>query len=252
MINRIISIFYLLFIGLSSAVFFFVALLIWALTYFFDRRLVILHLFSSFWASLYIRIMPAWSLKIEGREKIRKDRTYVVVSNHQSQLDILIAFSLFFHFKWVSKAEVFKLPFIGWNMVLNRYIKLKRGDGGSVRKMFDDCEKALADGSSVYFFPEGTRSKTGVMRKFKKGAFQIAHKMKLPILPIAINGTKNALPKNSLNFHGKHNMRITVLDEIPYESFADMTPEETASFVGNVIAGYVDEHANKVIGIHGF
>lgn len=80
------------------------------------------------------------------------------------------------------------------------------------------------------------------MREFKTGAFQIAHQMKLPILPIVINGTKNALPKNSVNFHGQHNLRIKVLDEIPYESFSHMTPEETAAFVRNTIAGHVDEH----------
>jgi 1-acyl-sn-glycerol-3-phosphate acyltransferase len=70
--------------------------------------------------------MPAWSVQVLDRHKIRKNVTYMVVSNHQSQLDILVAFRLFFHFKWVSKAQIFKLPFIGWNMVLNEYIKIER------------------------------------------------------------------------------------------------------------------------------
>jgi len=166
----------------------------------------------------------------------------MVVSNHQSQLDILVAFRLFFPFKWVSKAEVFKLPFIGWNMVLNRYIKLKRGDKDSVEQMMIDCEKTISKGSSIYFFPEGTRSYTGIVKEFKSGAFILAQKMKIPILPVVINGSKNALPKHSLNFHGKHRISIEVLDELPYESFAQLSVEKTALKVRKIIIDHVAEH----------
>ncbi|MFH2219018.1 MAG: lysophospholipid acyltransferase family protein [Pseudomonadota bacterium] len=239
MLNRVISIGFLAFFAVSSAIFFVIAVLIWICTIQFDRRLVVLHMFTSFWASVYLWVMPAWSVSTRGREKIKRGRTYVVVSNHQSQLDILVAFRLFFRFKWVSKAEVFKLPFIGWNMVLNRYIKLKRGDRESVAQMMAECEKALSNGSSVYFFPEGTRSSTGLVKEFKAGAFILAQKMKLPILPIVINGTKDALPKHSLNFHGRHPIFIEVLDEIPFESFANLSPEETAERVRKIIADRV-------------
>lgn len=242
MVNRIISIGFLLFIAVSSAVFFVLALVIWVCTVGFDRRLVALHMFTSFWASVYLWVMPAWSVSTKGREKIEKGKTYMVVSNHQSQLDILVAFRLFFPFKWVSKAEVFNLPFIGWNMVLNRYIKLKRGDKKSVQQMMSECEKAIANGSSVYFFPEGTRSDTGIVKEFKAGAFILAQKMKIPILPIVINGTKNALPKHSLNFHGRHHISIEVLDEVPFNSFANLSSEETALKVREIILGHVNEH----------
>jgi len=205
----------------------------------FDRRLVGLHMFTSFWACLYLWTMPAWSVTAAGREKIRPDATYVVVSNHQSQLDILVAFRLFFPFKWVSKAEVFRLPFIGWNMVLNRYIRLKRGDKESIRQMMAACEKALARGCSVFFFPEGTRSKTGELKPFKPGAFILAHKMKLPILAVAIDGTRNALPKHSVNFHGRHAFRVEVLEEIPYAAFARLNVEETAEIVRQKIARHL-------------
>jgi 1-acyl-sn-glycerol-3-phosphate acyltransferase len=242
MLNRIISISFLLFLAISSVFLFILALTIWFFTVLFDRRLIILHQFSSFWASIYLWVMPAWSVSIEGRNKIKKGITYMIVSNHQSQLDILVAFRLFFHFKWVSKAEVFKLPFIGWNMALNRYIKLKRGSKGSMQKMLAECEKALSDGNSVYFFPEGTRSKTGIIKPFKPGAFILAKKMMVPILPIAINGTKNALPKHSLNFHGKHKIKVKVLDAIQYESFADLPVNEICKLVRNRIAECIDEH----------
>lgn len=242
MINRIISVLFLSFIGVTCALMYPIALLIFLMTYPFDRRRVILHQFSSFWASMYLWVMPAWSMTVKGRENIRKGATYIVVSNHQSQLDILIAFRLFFPFKWVSKAEVFKVPFIGWNMVLNDYVRLFRGDGESVRLMLQHCEKHLKKGSSVYFFPEGTRSVTGRLKEFKPGAFVLAHKMKVPVLTIAINGTKNALPKNSVNFHGKHHLRIEVLGEIPYDAFRNLSVEETAAMVRETIAAHIDEH----------
>ena len=120
--NRTVAISLIVFVVLSSMVLFVVALLIWMATVLFDRRLVILHRFTCFWAYLYLWIFPAWSVSVEGREKIDRDKTYIMVSNHQSLVDILVVFSLFTHFKWVSKNEVFRIPLIGWNMVLNRYV----------------------------------------------------------------------------------------------------------------------------------
>jgi 1-acyl-sn-glycerol-3-phosphate acyltransferase len=236
MLNRIIAVFFIAFVAATSAFFFCVALVIWLVTVLFDKRLVLLHLFSSFWASVYLWAMPAWSVRVEGRSTIRMRDRYVIVSNHQSQLDILMAFNLFFPFKWVSKAEVFKIPFIGWNMYLNRYIKLKRGDKRGIAKMFVDCEKALADGNSLFVFPEGTRSETGSLKPFKSGAFILAKKMKIPILPVVISGTRDALPKHSLNFHGSHQVRISVLEPVDYERFADLSAKDTAEMIRDIIA----------------
>lgn len=240
MTNRLIAIAFLAFIGISCAIFFIPAVLIWACTVAFDRRLVWLHMYTSFWACVYLWAMPAWSVKALGREKIRKDRTYVVVSNHQSSLDILVAFRLFFLFKWVSKAEMFRVPFIGWNMALNRYIRIVRGNEESRKSMMAACKRALANGSSLFFFPEGTRSRTGQLKPFKPGAFILAHKMKLPILVVAINGTMKALPKESLSFHGRHDIRIQVIEEIPYASFADLSVAQTAEMVRSMITPHIE------------
>ncbi len=231
MFNRIISIAFLTFVAITSIPFFFISCFLRITTYPFDRRLRLLHLWTCFWASLYTWIMPSWRIRTEGREKVRKGATYMVVSNHQSQLDILVAFRLFFHYKWVSKIEICKVPLIGWNMSLNQYVKLKRGDKESIEQMMSDCEARLAEGSSVFFFPEGTRSPDGRIKSFKMGAFQLAHKMKLPILPIVVSGTNKALPKYSMNFHGTQKIIIKIFDEIPYGDFKDKTVEETAAMV---------------------
>ncbi len=228
--------------GLTSALMFCVSLILRILSAPFDRRLVAMNLLASVWASLYTWCMPLWSVKIKGRHKLDLKKNYVLVCNHQSQLDILVVYRLFFPFRWVSKAEVFHLPFIGWNMWLNGYIKLKRGDKESIRQMMDECESMLAKGISVFFFPEGTRSKTGRVAAFRPGAFILAKKMKISILPIVINGAKDALPKKSLLFHGEHKIHLKVLDEIPYNDFADKTDEETGEMVRNIMVQHIYEH----------
>lgn len=217
--------------AVTSIPLFLVALILRIVTYPFDKRLKLLHLFTCFWASLYTWIVPAWRVYIDGRNHVRKGATYVVVANHQSHLDVLVLFRLFFHFKWVSKAEIFRIPLIGWNMVLNRYVKIKRGDSESVDKMMAACEKHLDEGSSVMLFPEGTRSPDGEIKKFKLGAFRLALKKKVPILPIVISGTHKALPKYKIDYTGVHRIYIKIFEEIPYTLFEKMSPEELAQMV---------------------
>src|ERR1043166_10150492 len=101
MLRRALSLTFWVFIVVSSIFLFPIALALWAVTVLFDDRLVLLHRFTCFWASLYTWLNPAWRVRIEGREKIRRDTAYVIVANHQSLLDILVLFRLFVHFKWV-------------------------------------------------------------------------------------------------------------------------------------------------------
>jgi len=225
LLRRIFSTLFWLFLVVSSFALFPFAVLVWAVTVPFDRRLVLLHRFTCFWASLYTWLNPAWRVRIEGREKIDRNMAYVMVANHQSLLDILVLFRLFVHFKWVSKIENFRVILIGWNMSLNRYIKLRRGDRDSAEKMMKECERTIAEGSSIMMFPEGTRSQDGHLRDFKHGAFTLALRSKAPILPIIVEGTSRALPKRGYVLQGRHQIRVRVLDAIPYASFANQTVE---------------------------
>jgi len=221
LLRRTLSMVFWLFMTVSSIVLFPVAVLIWLVTWPFDRRLRVLHQFTCFWASLYTWLNPAWRVRVENLHRIRPDETYVIVANHQSLLDILVMFRIFAHFKWVSKIENFRVPFIGWNMTMNRYIKLRRGNKASVIQMMRACEETLAQGNSIMMFPEGTRSPDGRLRSFKTGAFQLAKSSGRPILPIVLRGTANALPKRGFVLRGRHEIRIRVLDEVPHDSFAD-------------------------------
>ena len=218
-----------------------VALLCWALTLPFDRRKVILHRLTCFWGSLYTWFNPAWPVEVTGREKIDPDETYVMVANHQSLLDILVLFRLFRHFKWVSKVENFKIPCIGWNMYLNGYIQLKRGDRSSTSAMLRTCRENLANGNSIMMFPEGTRSPTGRLRGFKTGAFDLAKDAQRPLLPIVVHGTASALPKRGVILQGRHQILIEVLDPIAYSDFAEEDVDALALRVRELIGDHLEK-----------
>lgn len=241
MIARLFSSLFWLFLVVSSIVLFPIAVLLWAATVLLDQRLVLLHRFTCFWASLYTWLNPVWRVRIEGREKIRPDAAYVMVANHQSLLDILVLFRLFTHFKWVSKVENFRVPAIGWNMSLNRYIKLRRGDRVSVEKMLAACERTLAEGSSIMMFPEGTRSPDGRLKAFKPGAFSLALDTRSPVLPIVLSGTSDALPKRGFVLRGHHDIRVRILDEIAPAVFAGWTVQALSDHVRALIAAHLDE-----------
>lgn len=236
MIARLGSTVFWLFIIASSILLFPIALIIWAATVAFDPQLRWLHRFTCFWASIYTWLNPVWRVRIEGREKIRPRTAYVMVVNHQSLLDILVLFRLFVHFKWVSKIENFRVPCVGWNMSLNGYVKLRRGDKQSIDEMMTACERTLAAGNSVMMFPEGTRSVDGRLRAFKHGAFTLAKRVGAPLLPIVVHGTSDALPKRGFVLRGRHAINVRVLDEIPYASFADKPVDKLMDEVRSTIA----------------
>ena len=191
----------------------------WALTVLFDRKLFFVHYVLSIWASIYTIFNPFWRVSIENRLVLNRSKTYVIVSNHQSLLDILILFRLFKHFKWVSKTEIFRVPVIGWIMILNKYIKVKRGDKKSILKMMETCKKVLKSGISILMFPEGTRSVDGNLGVFKDGAFNLALETQTDILPIIIDGTSKAIPKKKLILSNKQTIRMKILDEIPVSDY---------------------------------
>jgi 1-acyl-sn-glycerol-3-phosphate acyltransferase len=243
MLRRAGSLLFWAFLVTSSILLFPVAVAIWALTLPFDRRLAWLHQFTCFWASLYTWLNPVWRVRVEGREKVRPHETYVMVANHQSLLDILVLFRLFVHFKWVSKVENFRVPFIGWNMTLNRYIRLRRGDPQSIGEMMSAASRTLDDGNSIMMFPEGTRSPDGRLRAFKHGAFTLAQGSGRPILPIVIEGTARALPKRGFVLQGRHPIAIRVLDEIPHAKLRDRPVEEVVDEVWRIFARELREDA---------
>lgn len=202
------------FVGVTSILFLPVSGLIWLFTRPFDRRLRALHAWTSFWASLYTWMNPVWRVTVQERRHARPGARYVMVSNHQSMVDILVLFRIFKHFKWVSKSENFKIPFVGWNMRLNRYVEIERGSVKGSGRMMVDCRARLNEGSSVMIFPEGTRSEDGELRPFRRGAFELALQTGTPVLPIVIEGSSRALPKKGVALRGTHHIRVKMLEPV--------------------------------------
>ena len=227
-VNQVFSVFFWTLLVVTSLVLFPIAILVWLVTAPFDPRRKLLHLFTCFWASLYTWLNPLWRVTVRGRELFRSDQTYVMVANHLSLLDILVLFRLRKHFTWVSKLENFKVPVIGWNMRLNHYVELRRGDRASVQQMLATCERELRGGTSVMIFPEGTRSRSGALQPFKAGAFDLALTTGLPILPVVFEGTSLALPKRGFVLRGRHRITMTVLEPIHPTTFADLDAEQLA------------------------
>jgi 1-acyl-sn-glycerol-3-phosphate acyltransferase len=235
-IQILVSVYFWISLFLIPGLIFPVLIIIWLATFLFDRRLKILHRCTCWLSDITLGSNPYWKISIEGREKADPESIYVMVSNHQSGADIMALFKTHLSFKWVAKRSLFYIPFIGWNMVLNRYIPIDRTRGKSRLKMVDYAVKSVMKGNSLMMFPEGTRTRDGNLQKFKTGAFRIAAETQVNILPIAIKGTYHAIRKGSLIINKDYNLKAVILDPVPYESFRDLQPGEIALKVHDLIA----------------
>jgi 1-acyl-sn-glycerol-3-phosphate acyltransferase len=219
---------------LSSIALFVGAVVVWALTRPFDRNGRVLHLYTCFWAVSYFYVNKFWTLRFEWRARPPRDEPFVIVSNHQSLGDILVLSGTYLPFKWVSKQSIFSVPLIGWNMRMNEYVALVRGDSRSSERMIADCERWLARGVSVFLFPEGTRSTDGTLRPFRTGAFRIALASKRRVLPVVLDGTGDCLPKHGMVFRKHARVRVRVLEPIDVCAYA--TPDEARDAVAALFA----------------
>jgi 1-acyl-sn-glycerol-3-phosphate acyltransferase len=217
--KAVLSALFWAFFALSCIPLFALAVLVWLLSFPFDRNGRLLHLYSCFWAQVYFYVCPVWHLRVEGRERLPWHGAAVLVSNHASLADILVLFGLYRPFKWVSKASNFRLPFIGWNMRLNRYVPLVRGDPESIGRMMVASEAWLSRGVPVLLFPEGTRSTDGQMKAFKDGAFRLAMAKGCLLYPIVLSGTADVLPKHGLVLRQRADCRARVLEPLDPKGF---------------------------------
>lgn len=165
---------------------------------------------------------PLWRFRTAGVFPPDPRRPFVVVSNHESFADILLISHLPWEMKWLSKAELFRVPVMGWMMQLAGDVPVRRGFGPSAVEAMARCREVLARKVSVMIFPEGTRSTTADMLPFKDGAFRLAVDAGVPILPLAVSGTGPALPKHDWRFNRS---RATVQVLEPVET-AGLTAED--------------------------
>jgi 1-acyl-sn-glycerol-3-phosphate acyltransferase len=159
----------------------------------FDRNRAVAGRFIRMMAVNISRTFPAWRLDVEGRWP--DGGPFVVVANHQSMLDILLISRLPREMKWMAKASLFRVPWVGWMFSIAGDIPVRRGDAESGGEALRKARTYLGHGMNVMIFPEGTRSSRGKLLPFKSGAFRLAIEAGVPVLPVAVSGTAHGLPK---------------------------------------------------------
>jgi 1-acyl-sn-glycerol-3-phosphate acyltransferase len=179
-----------------------------------------------------------WRISISGLENLQADKVYVIVSNHQSLADIPVISHLRIDTKWLTKAELFRLPVMGWMLRMARDIPVERSDRGKSARALMQCAQWLRRRCSVVFFPEGRRSLDGEVLPFSEGPFKLAIREQVPILPLVVEGSGNALPKHSWVFAPRQDIHLQVLPAI---SVASWDPSQSASLRDTVRQTIVDE-----------
>jgi len=197
--------FILLWVGLTTAFFSVCAII----ASFFSRTGDSVHIIARIWARTILTGSRV-PISVSGLSNIEPDRSYVYMANHQSNFDIpaLLGY-LPVQFRWLAKAELFKIPVFGRAMRGAGYVKIDRFNQESAFESINEAAEKMKNGVSIMIFPEGTRSKDGSIKPFKKGGFVMAIDSGVPIVPVILRGTWSIMAKSSLRInHGGVEMEI--------------------------------------------
>ncbi|HXN48697.1 MAG TPA: lysophospholipid acyltransferase family protein, partial [Bryobacteraceae bacterium] len=151
-------------------------------------------------------------------------QAYVVVSNHQSMADIPVIAHIINDSKWLAKAELFRVPVVGWMLRMAGDIPVDRSDRRKGAQAMLRCARTLRQGCSIMFFPEGTRSRDGEIHAFNDGPFQLALRERTPILPLVVEGSGTALPRNTWLFGPSQDIYVRALEPVPIEGWDAREP----------------------------
>lgn len=179
-------------------------------------------------------------VKVEGRENIKKDESYVFLANHQGYYDIFLAYGYLGHnFKWMMKEYLKKIPFVGYACVKSKHIYLPNGISG-IAKAVQQARETLQGGMSMIIFPEGTRTRTGKMAPFKRGSFMLANEIGIPIVPMTINGSFDVFSRNHKSVH-LGTVTLTIHKPITAEERQGKQTKVIMQEVFDIINGGLDE-----------
>lgn len=196
--------------------------LVWLVTAPFDRGRYAAGRLFRLLAVVHQHLNPLWRFRIHGTRPADPRRPYVVVANHESFVDILLLAHLPWEMKWLAKSSFFSIPVVGWLMRMAGDIPLYRSADGGGAKALELCAVALDKKVSVMIFPEGTRSRAGKLAAFRSGAFRLAIDAGIPVIPVAVAGTRAALRPNDWRF-GYADADAWILDPI---DTTGLTPED--------------------------
>ena len=199
------------------------------------------------WGRVFYRIFFI-PIHVHGKENIKKGQSYVVAANHQSYWDAFLMYGfLGIKFKWLMKKELGKIPFVGWACRMAGHILIERSSRVKSMESIRKAESKLKNGMSVVIFPEGTRTPDGKMARFKRGAFLIAQELKLPILPVTIDGNYDVMSRHAWHVTW-HPVHMTIHEPIMPRTDIGTTEQEqtqammeTADQVSKIIQGALDK-----------
>ena len=180
-----------------------------------------------FWSRsvLWFLLVP---IKVTGTEHVNPKQSYVFVANHQSFLDVFAVYGwLPNNFKWLMKKEIRKVPFVGTACKVAGHIFVDRSNPRAALQSMDHIKAELVDGISTVIFPEGTRTKTGEIGRFKQGAFKIAVDLNLPVVPITLKGFHQAMPAKQLFVNPGAHTSLHIGEPIDLSQFADINEAMT-------------------------
>ncbi|MDZ7737535.1 MAG: 1-acyl-sn-glycerol-3-phosphate acyltransferase [Bacteroidales bacterium] len=195
----------------------------------FGKGRVLAHRMLTFQGRVLIAASPLWKVEVSGRENYVPGQNYVMISNHQSLLDIPLMKYLGMSFRWVSKVENFRVPVLGQSMRMAGYISVTRGKKESVISMMKRSEQALKSGESIFIFPEGRRLPGDKIGRFKSGAFRLALSTGTPILPVLIDGTGEVFRGKGMILGSGHRLKLKVLEPLKPSDFMSDDPDRLAS-----------------------
>ena len=192
----------------------------------FDKQRKVVHELSRALVYMFVMVPPMWKRRVEGLEHIEKDEPYVIIINHQSMVDIMMLYLVPMTFRWVSKREVYRIPFIGRFLLLHGDITIDRKQGSkAMRKVMEKGQMWLGRGVSVSMFPEGTRSKDGEIHRFKAGAFALAKEAGVGILPVVMDGSTTMF-KPSMMVNWRNEFVIRLLPPVTAEEVSQTDQSE--------------------------
>jgi 1-acyl-sn-glycerol-3-phosphate acyltransferase len=166
---------------------------------------------GHWWARIFLKLLLI-PVKVEGREQLEKDQSYVFVANHQGAFDIFLIYGyLNRNFKWMMKHQLRNMPFIGYACEKSHQIFVDKRGPKKIKASYDAARNTLKDGISLTVFPEGARTFTGHMARFRRGAFALADELQLPVVPLTINGSFDVMPRmRDCHFAHWHPLSLTI------------------------------------------
>lgn len=161
------------------------------------------------WVIIRVLLLP---VKVEGRENLQSGQSYVFVSNHQGAFDIFLIYGfLKRNFKWMMKRQIRNIPLVGLACEASHQIFVDKRGPSKIKETYTKARATLKDGMSLVVFPEGSRSFTGHMGVFRRGAFMLADELQLPVAPLTINGSFNVMPRmRDMHFVNWHPLTLTI------------------------------------------